>query len=136
MDTEKATQLIIEALGKHHTREQIILDLCEKMGLNWSEAEQLVQEVEEEHGREIAARKSPLLLLVGAGIFLAGGWLAFNGASEIVRFFLSQGNGLTLEAALQVQVLYVQAGALLAGLGMMVGALVGSWQALTDLLTR
>lgn len=134
MDKEKATQFVIQELGKHHNRDQIIFALCETMGFNWSDAEQLIREIEAEHGREITARQSPIILLLGVAIFIAGLWLVISSSLYFISFIQSQSNGVTLEAAFEVRTLYLRGGSFLAGIGMMIGALIGCWQIITELL--
>lgn len=87
MDREKATEFVVKELGKHHSRNEIIVALCEQMGLNWREAELLVQEIESQQDRAIAIRQSPVLITLGIGIFLAGAWLTLNSALYITNFF-------------------------------------------------
>ncbi len=55
MNTE-LKDLIVKDLVKHRSRNEIIRSVCEQAGLNWTEGERLVKQVEEEQGRTIARR--------------------------------------------------------------------------------
>jgi hypothetical protein len=134
MDKEKAVQFVIQELGKHHSREQITIALCEKWGFVWGNAEQLIREVEAAHGREITARQSPLILILGGVIFVTGLGLLINGSLFFINFLKAQSNGFSLDTALQLRTAYLQGGSLLAGIGMIIGALIGCWEQISNLL--
>jgi hypothetical protein len=134
MDKEMAVQFVIQELGKHHSREQITMTLCEKWGFVWGNAEQLIREVEAAHGREITTRQSPLILILGGVIFVTGLWLCINSSLFFVRFLQAQANGPSLETALQLRTAYIQGGSFLASIGMMVGSVIGCWEQISNLL--
>jgi hypothetical protein len=134
MNKEKATEFVVKELGKHHNRNEIIITLCEQMRLNWHEAEVLVQEIESQQDRAIAIRQSPVIIILGIGISLVGIGMALNSSLYIINFFRSQHNTFSVMDALELRTLYLQAGALLTGLIMIAGGIIGNWQLFSKLL--
>lgn len=134
MNKEKATAYIIKELGKHHTRNEIITALCEQMGLNWREAGQLIQEVESQHGRTIAARQSPLIIIFAIGLLIMGIGLTINNTLFFMDFFQSKNYVLSVDNALEIRTAYYQAGSLLVGISLIIGGVLGSWQTISKLL--
>lgn len=127
MDTnEELTPFIIKELGKHHERRDIIQKICERSGLDWKEADQLIALVEAQHKRAIAGRQTPLLLFLSVGTLLLGlGLVAFN--MQILSAFFQKD---ILGQVLSVQSSYYQIIGLVTGVGMTVGGLVGLWRAI------
>ena len=122
---EELTSFIIKELSKHHDRKEIIRQICERGGFNWSEAEQAVALIESQHRRTIAARQTPLLLFLSIGTLLLGlGLLAFN-MQGLLAFFQKD----VLGQALSLQSSYYQLIGSVTGLGMTIGGLVGLWKA-------
>jgi hypothetical protein len=127
---EELTDLIIKELGKHHSRDAIIMAVCEKGGLNWKQAEQLIEEVEWQHKRAIATRQSPVLLLISAVTIIAGlGLLAYG-----ILFFADFFQRDVLERALLLRAGYYRIGGLLTGLAMLGGGSYGFWKTVLPLL--
>jgi hypothetical protein len=122
---EELTTFIIKELTKHHARRDIVQRVCERGGLNWKDAERLIDLVEAQHGRTIATRQTPLLLFFSIGTLLLGiGLLAFN-----LQFLLTFFQKDVLGQALSLQSSYYQVLGLITGMGMTVGGLVGLWRA-------
>jgi hypothetical protein len=80
---------VIAKLGKQESLDNIVLKVCEVTAMSWSEASDFVQRVEEERRPEIASRRRPILLLLGAVGLLIGGYMAYNGASYLAAFAAS-----------------------------------------------
>ena len=134
MNKEKATEFVIRELGKHHNRNEIITALCEQMGLNWQEAGKLVQEIESQHGRAIAARQSPIVIVLGIGLLIVGIGLTCYESMFFMNFFQSRHDVLSVDNALEIRSVYYQAGSLLTGISMIIGGIVGSWEVISKLL--
>ena len=128
MNKEKATEFVVKELGKHHNRNDIIVTLCEQMKLNWREAELLVQEIESQQGRAIAIRQSPIIIVLGVGILLAGIWITFSNFLFFVGFFQSQHDTFSVMGTLELRALTIRAGSLISGLAMIAGGVIGSWK--------
>ncbi|CAG1013344.1 hypothetical protein ANAEL_04675 [Anaerolineales bacterium] len=133
MDKEEATQFVVRELGRHHNRNEIIMALCERMGLNWKEAERFVLEVETHQGRTIAARQSPIILILGIGLFVVGTGLTIYNLLFFVDYFSSQHNAFSMEGALELRAMYYRVGSLLAGIAMIISGIVGSWKTISKL---
>lgn len=127
---EELTDLIIKELGRHHSRNEIIVAVCEKGGLDWPQAEKLIEQVEQEHKRAIASRQSPLLILISAGTLIAGLGLAAYGILFLVDFFQME----TVERLLFLRTGYLRIVSLLTGLAMFGGGSYGLWKTLLPLL--
>lgn len=122
---EELTAFIIKELGKQRSRQDIIQKVCERGGLHWKDAEQLIALVETQHKRTIATRQTPLLLFLSIGTLLIGiGLLAFN-MQILLAFFQKD----VLGQILSLQGSYYQVIGLVTGLGMTVGGMVGLWKA-------
>lgn len=128
MNKEKATEFVVKELGRHRSRNDIIVTLCEQMRLGWREAELLVQEIESQQGRAIAMRQSPMIIILGVGVLLAGIWITVNNSLYFMDFFLSQHDTFSVMEALELRTIYLRAGSLLSGLAMIAGGIIGSWQ--------
>ena len=127
---EELTNLIIKKLGKHHDRNDIIRMVCEQSTLSWTEAGNLIEQVEAEHGKMIAGRQGPLLILLSVGTLILGiGLLFYN--SQFFMGFLQRD---IFEQLLSLQGGYYRVIGLITGLGMAVGGLLGLGKSLLPLL--
>jgi hypothetical protein len=127
---EELNDLIIKKLGKHHVRNDIIAVVCERSTLSWTEAEKLIEQVEAEHGRMIAGRQGPFLILVSAGTFILGIGLVFYNSQFFIGFF-QRG---VFEQILSLQGGYYRVIGLITGLGMAAGGLLGLGKSVWPLL--
>jgi hypothetical protein len=122
---EELTAIIIKELSKQHDRPKIIRKVCERAGLNWKQAEQLILLIEAKHRRSMRVPQTPWLLFLSIGILIFGiGLLAFN--LQILLAFFQQD--------VFKQILNLQSGSyrtigVLTGFGMTVGGLIGLWKA-------
>jgi len=133
MNKEKATEFVIKELGKHHNRNDIITTLCEKGGLNWREATQFIQEVESKHGRVIASRQSPLIIIFGICLLILGVGLTFYNLIFFMDFFQARHDVLSIDNAMQIRAVYYRAGSLVVGISMMIGGVTGSWETISKM---
>jgi hypothetical protein len=123
---EELTPFIVKELSRHHDRKEVVRKVCERGGLNWKEAEHLVDQVEAQHGRAIAKRQTPLLLFISIGTLLLGLGLSAMNLQPLLAFFQKDIMG----QALSLQSSYYQILGLLTGVGMTAGGLVGLWKAM------
>ena len=133
MDKEKAAELVIQELGKHHSRNDIIIALCEQFGFNWQSAELFIREIETQHGRKIAKRQSPILIILGLGILLAGVVLTLYNVSYIIGYYQSPPDTLSYEGVLGVRTFYIRIGSFITGLAMIAGSVIGLWRVVAKL---
>lgn len=127
---DELTNLIIKELGRHHSRNEIIVAVCEKGGLGWTQAEQLIEQVEQEHKRAIATRQSPLLIVISAATIIAGMGLVTYGVLFFTDFFQRD----LLERSFILQTGYFKIISLFTGLAMFGGGSYGFWKAILPLL--
>ena len=122
---EDLSTYIIKELGKPGARKAIVRKVCQRGGLSWRAAEQYVALVEAQYRRKTASRRTPALLYLSIVILLLGiGILGLN-LQDLIVFF---------QQSLPGQVANFQGSdsqwtALLTGLGLTVGGLVGLWKA-------
>ena len=121
MRKEEAINFVIQELGKHTNQNEIIVALCQKTGMAWSQAEQFVQQVQAEHKQAISSRQSPLLVGISVGLILVGLGLIFSNLDYFMGLFNQDAMGLALSARSAV----IRIGSILTGLGMAVGGGIG-----------
>ena len=126
---DKITALIIDELSKHHNRNDITLAVCEKGGLDWIQAEQLIEQVEEQHRRTITARQSPILVAISVVTVIGGLILVGYGALFLVDLVQQD----TLGRVLLLHTGYIKIGSMLTGLAMLGGGLYGLYKSLFQL---
>ncbi len=126
---EQLVQRIVEDLAKHRSRNELIREVCEQSGLNWPEAEHLVQQVADEHGRTIARRQTPLMVFLSISTILIGAALLLYGLEFFMAFF----QGSTLDQVLSLRSAYLRLIGGFTGLGMLVGGFIGFWKSVTPL---
>ena len=127
---EDLTALIINKLGKHHDRDAIILAVCEKGGLNWTQAEQLIEQVEAEHRGTIVTRQSPLLIAISAVTIISGMVLLGYG----ILFFADFIQVEPLQRVFLLRTGYLKIISMVTGLGMLGGGLYGLWKTVSDII--
>jgi hypothetical protein len=123
MDQNAATQYVIRELGRHTQRNDIILYLCEQLKCSWSDAEKFIRDVEQKNRKTIAARQSPLLIVIGVFTVIGGLVLAGYGLYELSHGVLVIG---LLSAPTPTPLI------VLVGLGMMAG---GGYGVLREIVT-
>ncbi len=90
MDQAKLTEHVVRDLSRHRSRNDILLSICNASGMDWTEAQRFLHQVELNQGDKIAARRRPFLiimslvgivggLLTAAGLIIAtlDGWVVF-----------------------------------------------------------
>jgi hypothetical protein len=90
---------VISELGKNINHSDVILSLCEKMGIKWTDAEQIVREVQASNTQEIVTWKNPVLILFNALLLIFGIGLVlsfvfvplFDKPSQLQRLFIGIG---------------------------------------------
>jgi hypothetical protein len=82
LDTPENTTFVISEIATHRNRNDIIMALCEKTGSSWDQAQRFVRKVESENRQSIAARQSPILVMIGV-VTIVGGLLL--GAYTVIR---------------------------------------------------
>jgi hypothetical protein len=130
MNKEETTIFIINELARHRDRNDIILELCRQLNIEWKDAEKLVKDVESQHGKIVAKKQSPFLLVLGAVILIAGIVLTLNGALYFLGFVQTD----TVDQVLSARSAFIRAGSLLTGLGMITGGIIGFWKTFAEFL--
>ena len=129
MKREDAVNFVVQALGKHEDRNEIIVALCQQTGMNWAQAEQFVKQVEVDHKSTITSRQTPLFIVMGITFIVIGcGLLIAN-----VQFFTTILQSDPSEIALAVRGAYFRIGSVVTGFAMVIGGMMGLWRAVSDL---
>jgi hypothetical protein len=128
MQKEEITQYVVKALGRHHSQNDIIQYLCEHAGMTWPEAEKLVKQIRIRHGSEIHTQQSPFIIALGITGIIGG--LALVGFS-IYSFFTFVGMD-PMAIARNGRGIIAAAIMLIAGFGLITGALVGMWNRIKE----
>ncbi len=126
MNKQQATDFVIQELGKHHQRNDIIQKLCEVGGISWGAAEKFVRQVEAENRSAIALKQSPLITLIGICTAIAGVglmiWVVTETLQGYIIFFLS------FPVPYLGNIVYF-----FTGLAMMVAGLWGMWDTIVKI---
>ncbi len=122
---EQLTRLIVDDLARQRDRSDIILMVCQEAGLNWAQAEQLVQQVEAQQAHAIAARQGPLLIFLGTVTTLGGLLLLLYS----IRILAETLRGDPLELMLGLGSSYYPLVAGWIGLTMVAGGVIGLYRA-------
>ena len=154
---------IVKRLSDADDPDDIILDICQKTGLSWSEAEGLVNHIQEKNNLQITEKQMPLLIgvafftcaaglvLTGYGLYAIVTSVASNrgdwGPKDITSYFKPViENGVDPASALKPAIfpyfnlmlgfILSPISALFFGLAMIAGSLLGMRDAWSYLLNR
>ncbi|GAB4580921.1 MAG: hypothetical protein Fur0022_36650 [Anaerolineales bacterium] len=72
MDDEELTDYVICELGKLRRKSDVVMEVCERTGMEWQAAQKFVYQVEFDNRKKVAARQSPLAIIFGVGFVLGG----------------------------------------------------------------
>ena len=124
---DEFTRYVITRLGRTANRDDLIMEVCHKKGLDWDDAEAWINSLEEEHSRAIGWRQAPAFIALCAIAGLGGLYLAARAFYAMILPFLAYQHGLD-----QYSSLTIYAGALwsyvpmfIAGASLSAGAVVG-----------
>lgn len=112
---------IIQQLSNGVNRNDIILELCHKQGIDWDEGEAWVRDVELYDEDHITRRQSPILLFLSLGVTLGGAALAAAAAYYLLDFLQMQ----RAEQLAYAPDLYGVGVMLVLGIAMLAGGLAG-----------
>ena len=123
MNQEQAKEFVIRELGRNLPKNEVIRELCEQSGMNWTEATEFIEQVEFDHESEIALKQSPIIVFLGS-MFLLGG-LILTGTIAVMTF---QGYVIFL---LKLPIPYLgNIVYFVTGVGLITGGLRGMWDTL------
>lgn len=123
VDDALLTEYILEQLGKHVSRDNLIFDICQRTGLDWNHVSKKVAEVEQTHATKIARKQSPVLFIIALGIFIGGIYLA--GGAVLYYAGLAQTGNFSIDP-LSLRRDYVMLIRLGTGLAMIGGSIIGT----------
>jgi hypothetical protein len=151
MSAEDPTVYVIHRLSQGDSPKDLTFDLCEKFGLSWPQAEDLVKQVQEEKHGEIARKQFPLMFTLALGIFIVGlgliGYSVFVVWTEFPVMEASRTGTQTIEQNMDAvaymyflfQMIIRSGGQIITmfilGIGMVIGSLLGmrdTWGAILE----
>ena len=132
MNNDELAAMIVRELGRHQDIREITRKVCEQGNLGWVEAEHFIANVAEKNKRTIAARQSPLLLILSIGALLGGiGLVAYS-----IRFFFIFSQESTMLQILSLRSGYYILGELATGVAMMGAGIYGLWNTIESLFSN
>jgi len=94
MDREHIVKFVIRQSKKRRSQDDIILAVCQQAGLQWPDADKLVNRIQDTHRDEIGSSENRLLLLIsiltcvaGLGMSLTAVSLTLGGTIIFFLFF-------------------------------------------------
>ena len=96
--SQEVTTKILEDLTDARDVDDIVMEVCEKTGLDWELVEAYVNRLSAENKNKITLAQSPLLTLLALGTFLLGAGVILYGFYQAYLIYLanSQAFGLYL----------------------------------------
>ncbi|HEY5118392.1 MAG TPA: hypothetical protein VII90_02970 [Anaerolineales bacterium] len=130
---------VIGCFSGHKKVNDIIYQLCQQTGWDWSQAKQFVDQVARESQKEIHQRRMPLLLGIGL-LMMVSGTIAFVSAFPDLQTTLSQMEppldlGRVVEYIFLGRSGYLLAVKLVTGTAMVIGGGIGTLRAVTAAMT-
>ncbi len=114
---DELVRYIVRELASEADRNELIRHVCETYDMSWRQAEMVVARVALEHAGEITKRRSPFMVALSLATIVGGVVMTLLGGYSIFALFsLRQQPLLRPDYA---------GGALLSGLGMIAGGLIG-----------
>lgn len=127
-DDPELVRLVFSELSKHRQRSDVVMMVCERTGVEWSQAQRFVAQVETEQRGKISARKNILVIPLGIIFIISGLAVAISNA-QVVIFLLGPAFNPT---SVSPEIIEATISAMpyapylfLAGLGMIAGGVVG-----------
>lgn len=132
MDDALLTEYVLEQLGKHVSRDNLIFDICQRTGLDWNHVSNFVAQVEQTHASKIARKQSPVLFIIALGIFIGGIYLA--GGALLYYVGLAQTGNLSIDP-LSLRRDYLMLIRLGTGIAMIGGSIIGTLSLIWKMLS-
>ena len=83
--SEQLKAIIVQDLVEQRNRSDIVSVVCERTGMDWPHAEELVNEVQRERAHAIAAGQTPLLIFLSACTSAGGVLLVVYCIQELMK---------------------------------------------------
>jgi hypothetical protein len=136
-------QKIIGQLEDGVNHDDIILHLCETQGLDWNQAEAVVNTIRTENADNITLAQSPVLVIISLGIFIGGvvliGYAAWQVMESYSYFQAISSNSRGVFAGFVAYLISYSASLLwmiALGTGMIIGSLRGMTEVWTAILSK
>lgn len=134
-ENPELTQFVVGELGQHIGHNDIIMDVCQRAGVSWKQAEDFVADVEMHFRNKIAQRQSPLLIIIAIGSILGGGFLGGGSTFLLYDLFMRVGAvGLFypvqfIWGPFEISIDVIRTALVtISGYGLFCGGFIGLWQ--------
>lgn len=128
MQSEEITKYVINALGRHRSRNDIVEYLCTHKNMQWTDAEKLVRQIEVRHSSEIHSRQSPLIIALGIASMIGG--VVLIAYCFFYFIFIPRQDPEFLVRSSQGAMYAI--GAFVTGIGLITGSIVGMWKTIKE----
>ena len=122
LDKPEMIEYVINQLSRHRKRNDIVTDICERTGLEWSQVQTYVAQVEVDQRRNINARKNRLLIPMSIVIIIFGFILAITNGNYVIRMFTGYD---ALMIAVSAREIFLSVAAFGFGLVLIAGGIIG-----------
>ena len=89
MDDEKLRHWIEDKIVAGVSQDEIVMQTAERAGINWQEAELLVEDVFQQKQGHINRRQGPLMLLISLAVFAGGAFASTMLYQDIMAYVSS-----------------------------------------------
>jgi hypothetical protein len=129
---------ILQRLAQAADRDDLILEVCQRNGLDWPAAQALVEAIEARNANQIERKKSPLYFLLSLGAFASGLSLGLAYYLDLAKVFrLATGRTAGLPELFSFAFLYAyDLPLLIMGVTLAAGGLVGLVKSARSMLSR
>jgi hypothetical protein len=129
MQSEEITNYVLNALGRHRSRNDIVEYLCTHTKMPWTEAEKIVRQIEVRHSSEIYSRQSPLIIALGIASMI-GGVVLIAYCFLYFIIIIPRQNPEALVRSSQGAMYAI--GAFVTGIGLITGSIIGMWKTIKE----
>jgi hypothetical protein len=130
-DNQELTKYIVDRLSESADQNDLILELCNRTGMDWPQAQALLEKVRAENSATIFHRRLPMLVAIAILTFIGGLGILISQIfifASIIGEFNGPGNkGLYIVDLVYFLIRYAPAVPILIplGLAMVIGSLIG-----------
>jgi hypothetical protein len=72
MNKLELSEYVVDTLGRGVPRNDILLEVCKRSGMNWQEAERFVTVIEVKDSKKLEKHRSPLMFMIGLAMVIEG----------------------------------------------------------------
>lgn len=85
-DDPRLQKFVLKELGKDAKQSDVVMKVCEQTGLDWRDAQRLVERIAAQHRHKLLAKQNMIIIPLSLMALLAGILLTIAGAEELFAF--------------------------------------------------